>query len=461
MLEAQRRPRARPMRGIVAVIVGVACAVVLLQFVGTPRARLVSLEDVPPVVGELEQHINVEDAKSFLNSIRDKGLTGETLHPLGDLNPFTHQPEDPTNPESVLRRAKTRAIVQDADRESKQEMADAQQTARDFMGTDAGCTHEKEDQTDYAGEIAQSVSGTDCMDWQEAIALKLYNISIEPLSDGLEEPQIDIDGLPVVDASLTSNFCRNPYKQRIAAWCILASAKETLETTGAIPEGEGKNWEYCDVGSRCGVNVPILKAVPDSATAAAGALKHATVAPPQLKTGAGTQQQLKATSPQAGEGAPHTAAAELRAGASENFPAAVLRAEVGEALRGEHAKGPTLAAPRLHAQGLRGRAFARGGGYDRAKWLAHGMSSSMMVRRATNYEPQGRESLSHKQQLALVEEDGVEARAPRAGNDKQRESVARKSRKSIYAHGAIDGAKARALVGKVCVCSCLCLCLHT
>jgi hypothetical protein len=71
-----------------------------------------------------------------------------------------------------------------------------------------------------------------------------------------------------------------------------------------------------------------------------------------------------------------------------------------------------------------------------------------MVRRATNYEPQGRESLSHKQQLALVEEDGVEARAPRAGNDKQRESVARKSRKSIYAHGAIDGAKARALVGK-------------
>ena len=59
----------------------------------------------------IEQHINVEDAKSFLNDIREKGMAGSTLHPYGDLNPFTHEPEAEDNPESVIRRAKTRAII--------------------------------------------------------------------------------------------------------------------------------------------------------------------------------------------------------------------------------------------------------------------------------------------------------------------------------------------------------------
>ena len=77
------------------------------------------------MIGELEQHINVSDSKKFLNEIREKGLTGQTLHPLGDLNPFTHELEAEDNPESVLRRAKTRTIVATADVEPKQEMADA------------------------------------------------------------------------------------------------------------------------------------------------------------------------------------------------------------------------------------------------------------------------------------------------------------------------------------------------
>ena len=98
------------MRGAIAALVGMGCAVVLLQLAATP-SRTMLVEELPPVIGELEQHINVEDSKNFLNEIRDKGLSGQTLHPYGDLNPFTHEPEAEDNPESVLRRAKTRAIV--------------------------------------------------------------------------------------------------------------------------------------------------------------------------------------------------------------------------------------------------------------------------------------------------------------------------------------------------------------
>lgn len=334
-------------RGSIAALLGMGCAVVLLQLVVTPSRHVVLVEELPPVIGELEQHINVEDSKAFLNEIRDKGLTGQTLHPYGDLNPFTHQPEAEDNPESVLRRAKTRAIVRTADAESKQEMADAQQSARDFMGSDAGCTHEKTDQTDYSGEIAQSVSGGDCLPWQEAVDLKLYNIT----DDEAEEEEAAAAELP---AEAVSNYCRNPFGQRIAAWCVLASAKTAVEEGKGIPEAEGENWEYCDIGRRCAVDVPILKA---QSPAAGAALKGN--AAQQLKAvpaAAGSGQQLKAV---------HVAA----------VPDAQLRAQVGQQLRGL-AQGPTLA---RHGHQMRGRAMANGG-VHRAQ---HQLRSSIMARRVS------------------------------------------------------------------------------
>jgi len=336
------------------------------------------VEELPPVIGELEQHINVEESKNFLNDIREKGLTGQTLHPYGDLNPFTHEPEAEDNPESVLRRAKTRAIVHTADVESHQEMADAQQSARDFMGSDAGCTHEDTDQTDYSGEIAQTVSGGDCLPWQEAVELKLYNTS-----DAEEDP------MPALPETAVSNFCRNPFGARIAAWCVLASAKTAVEDGESMPEAEGANWEYCDIGRRCAVDMPILKA--PAAAAAAGALKTPAV------------QELKAVA------------------------AAQLRVEVGQQLRG--VAGPLLA---QHGRHMRGRAMANSGAH-RAQ---HELQSSIMARRVTNEEPQGRHSLSYKQQLALVAASTSAVAA------------ARPSIPSIYRHGAISGKQARQLVGK-------------
>ena len=152
-----------------AVVLGLACAVAMMQIVRKPTMRVSLAEELPPVIGELEQHINVEDSRAFLNEIRDKGLSGQTLHPYGDLNPFTHLPEEDNNPESVIRRAKTKAIVQNADVESQQEMSDAQQAARDFMGSDAGCTHKLVNQQDYKGNLAQTVSGENCLPWADAV----------------------------------------------------------------------------------------------------------------------------------------------------------------------------------------------------------------------------------------------------------------------------------------------------
>ena len=333
------------LRTALPVLLGMGCAVVLLQLVSTPArtpGRAV-LEELPPVIGELEQHINVEDSKAFLNDIREKGLSGTTLHPYGDLNPFTHEPESEDNPESVIRRAKTRAIVWQAGNESKQEMADAQQAARDFMGSDAGCTHEKTDQTDYSGEIAQTVSGQDCLPWSEAVSLHLYNVTTE------EQPE---EELP---ATAVSNYCRNPFGQRIAAWCVLASAKTMLEETGEMPVIEGQNWEYCDIGRRCAVDVPILKA--QQAASRAGSASG------ELKTPAATQ--LKA------------------APAAPTVPAAQLRVEVGQQLRGVGARaGPALASP--HGRQMRGRAMANGDAH-RAQ---HELRSSIMARRVSHYEPQ-------------------------------------------------------------------------
>ena len=391
------------MRGAVAALLGMGCAVVLLQLAGAPGRRTALVEELPPVIGELEQHINVEDSKAFLNDIRDKGLTGQTLHPYGDLNPFTHEPEAEDNPESVLRRAKTRAIVRTADQESQQEMADAQQAARDFMGSDAGCTHEETDQTDYSGEIAQTVSGGDCLPWQEAVDLKLYNITDDEAADAAALP-----------ADAVSNYCRNPFGQRIAAWCVLASAKTAVEEGQGIPEAEGENWEYCDIGRRCAVDVPILKAQP---AAAAQQLKAAPATGAALKTPAA--QQLKAV----GAALKTPVAQQLKAvPAAAEVPADQLRAEVGQKLRGLGA-GPVLA---QHGRGMRGRAMAN----SNAHRAQHQLRSSIMARRAPNEDPHGHSSLSHKQQLAMV---------PAASSE---------SKPSIYGSGGLSGKQARDLVGK-------------
>ena len=440
-----------------AALTGCAVAMLALQVVLLPAARRAALEEVPPAVGELAQHVNVDDSRAFLNEIREKGLAGETLHPLGDLNPFTHLPEEDDNPESVLRRAKTRAIVRVADETGQQDMAEAQQAARDDMGTDAGCTHEKEDQTDYAGEIAQTVSGGDCMDWQEAIDNGFYNITVEPLSEGLSEPQVDTDENPVVDPSLTGNYCRNPYKQRIAAWCILASA-----TPGAT--GEGSNWEYCDVGSRCGVNVPVLKPAVVTALEAAHAQQQQQQ---QLKVhaGAGSSTQLATRLPPAdrenpsgaslkSEGAADTTR-QLRASSTSKQGGVALtvggrtalRPQVSAAqlrVRGEGAgversrRGPVLAAPLVHAQ-MRGRAAAngartRGWGGSRQSAMTRRITRAIGRKTAKMQTGHGLRR-SHKQQLALM---------PSVQSGAQR----RAGRPDIDGRGHMSTADARAAIGE-------------
>lgn len=53
------------MRLAIAAMLGMGCAVVLLQMAATP-SRTILVEELPPVIGELEQHINVEESKNFL-----------------------------------------------------------------------------------------------------------------------------------------------------------------------------------------------------------------------------------------------------------------------------------------------------------------------------------------------------------------------------------------------------------
>ena len=79
------------------------------------------------------------------------------------------------------------------------------------------------------------MTGQTCMDWDTAFAegLTTYDSASYP--------------------SLAGAQCRNPAGSKLGAWCILAAA------TNSSVDVEGDLWEYCDIGARCGVDMPVLR----------------------------------------------------------------------------------------------------------------------------------------------------------------------------------------------------------
>ena len=50
-------------------------------------------------------------ASGRLNQAYENGHASKPLHPLGDLDPFTHEPMSADNPEAAVRNAKTKYIM--------------------------------------------------------------------------------------------------------------------------------------------------------------------------------------------------------------------------------------------------------------------------------------------------------------------------------------------------------------
>ncbi|EKX37610.1 hypothetical protein GUITHDRAFT_165443 [Guillardia theta CCMP2712] len=237
----RREHGARNLAPVLAVAAGLLVAV----YVAGGGRRRVELDTIPPAVQDLEKKIQMEDLKGWLNQAYENGQASKPLHPLGDLDPFTHEPMSADNPEAAVRNAKTKYIMNTVYQNAQQDMAKAQQDARDYVGTDAGCTHHDINQTDYAGQIADAVSGVTCMAWADASSM----------------PYPFNETSPDVYPDLSQNFCRNPGAQKMAAWCWLSTLKTAIDNGQNVSDEEGVSWEYCDIGSRCGVDVPILHAV--------------------------------------------------------------------------------------------------------------------------------------------------------------------------------------------------------
>ena len=71
----------------------------------------------------------------------------KTLNPNADNDPFTHQPLSPqTSIESLVRAHKTKAVTDTVAAAAAAEISGAQQSARDAVGADTGCTHNLENQ---------------------------------------------------------------------------------------------------------------------------------------------------------------------------------------------------------------------------------------------------------------------------------------------------------------------------
>jgi hypothetical protein len=175
-----------------------------------------------------------------MKTIIENAKNTQPLHPNADLDPFTHEQLSPqANIESTLRAAKTKSIVTQVEKDAAAEMQQAQKDARDATGADTGCTHELKDQKDYTGVVASTVSGQACVTWVEASPEGSANSSFIPT---------DFDELFAM-----RDYCRNPGGGRLGAWCFIKQFP--------TEDVEGQTWEYCDIGSRCSVDAPILAQV--------------------------------------------------------------------------------------------------------------------------------------------------------------------------------------------------------
>ena len=159
--------------------------------------------------------------------------------------------------------------------------------------------------------------------------------------------------------------------------------------TGEDPEAEGELWEYCDVGRRCAVDMPILKTQPTGAALkiapqpGAQMLKAAQEArEAQLKAAAAEVEALKAPAEAAAlTPNPQGPLPQLRAVAAAPQALALLR--------GPSSVGPVLAS---HVRQMRGRAMARASTHTQQH--SRSESSAIKARRISNLEPQGRQVLA-------------------------------------------------------------------
>ena len=77
-----------------------------------------------------------------MKSIIDNAQSVQSLHPNADINEFTKERQTPeTNFQTYLRAKKTKRISNDVASAAAEDMATAQQEARDATGADNGCTH--------------------------------------------------------------------------------------------------------------------------------------------------------------------------------------------------------------------------------------------------------------------------------------------------------------------------------
>mmetsp|Transcript_8380 Transcript_8380/g.13222 ORF Transcript_8380/g.13222 Transcript_8380/m.13222 type:complete len:419 (+) Transcript_8380:28-1284(+) len=244
---------------LTALLLGILGAVVLVSSGAWSRglssrvARSELVEEVPTAVTDLEAKVDVAGKKAWMTDIFNAASGKTQLHPNANIDPFTGQPAE-DDYESHLRAEATKAIADKIQQEAQAEISSAQQAARDYAGSDAGCTHENLNQTDYSGDVALTVTNDDCMPWADA----------------------ESEGLTAVYTAaaypeLTGNACRNPGAARLGSWCYKATA-----LVADPSDAEGVNWAYCDIGRRCKIDMPLLKPVKGAKGAV---LKKPTQAP--------------------------------------------------------------------------------------------------------------------------------------------------------------------------------------
>jgi hypothetical protein len=160
--------------------------------------------------------------------------------------------------------------------------------------------------------------------------------------------------------------------------------------TGEDPEAEGELWEYCDVGRRCAVDMPILKTQPTGA-----ALKIAPHPGAQMLKSAqeAREAQLKAAAAEVAALKAPAEAAALTPNPQGPLPQLRGVAAAPQALallRGPSSGGPVLAS-HVRRQ-MRGRAMARASTHTPQH--SRSESSAIKARRISNMEPQGRQVLA-------------------------------------------------------------------
>jgi hypothetical protein len=247
--------------------VGITCvamiAAVVLYRPGAERGKVVLEEELPAALTDIMSKVDIEGKKSQLRDLFAASQGQTALHPLANIDPFTHQPVAPDDYETLLRAKATKAAANAASAFAATEMQTAQATARALTGADAGCTHLKENQTDYAGMQTLAVNGKTCMPWADAAARGFDTVYATDLASYPE---------------LTENYCRNPDGARLGSWCYMLDATNF----GILDDTEGDAWEYCDIGRRCAIDMPTLKPMPSSQGAPAAAPVLASKVAPTL-----------------------------------------------------------------------------------------------------------------------------------------------------------------------------------